>query len=411
MCDTLCARGSGRMYFAKNSDRPPGEVQLLEGHGRRRGGGRLRTQYLELPDPGGCAVVGSRPSWLWGFEHGVNEHRVAIGNERIWTVDAAARAEPALIGMDLVRLGLERARCAEQAIDIVTGLLERHGQGGVADAAHGEAYFSSFLMADPESAWVLETSARTWAARPVEGSTSISNRISIRDDWARASADVPRGADFDAWRDPQAWTAHADRRLEVTRPAAAAVSAGDAVRALAATLRHHGDGPWGAPGADPADVRPPPPPQIGGDGTGVTVCMHVRAYQATTASLIAELPADRDEPLRAWVAPGSPCVSLFVPIFPPAAIPPELGLERTWRRFAALRERVEAEPEALAPIRRILAPVEAELWDEADRAAGDRDREARFAARASRAIEAALHTLEAERPGFERPYGADAGRP
>ena len=68
----------------------------------------LDTQYLRVPDPGACAFVGSHPTWLWGAEHGVNEHGVAIGNEKIWTVDDPACAPPALLGMDLVRLGLER---------------------------------------------------------------------------------------------------------------------------------------------------------------------------------------------------------------------------------------------------------------------------------------------------------------
>ena len=95
------------------------------------------------------ATLGSRPAWLWGFEHGVNEHRVAIGNERVFTVDDAAAASPALIGMDLVRLGLERARTADAAIDVMTELLAAHGQGGIADATNGEPYFSSFLDRRP----------------------------------------------------------------------------------------------------------------------------------------------------------------------------------------------------------------------------------------------------------------------
>ena len=79
MCDTLCAIGPEGALFAKNSDRPSAEVQLIESLPARAPGGTLRTQYLELPDEGATAMLASRPAWLWGLEHGVNEHRVAIG--------------------------------------------------------------------------------------------------------------------------------------------------------------------------------------------------------------------------------------------------------------------------------------------------------------------------------------------
>jgi dipeptidase len=80
VCDTLCVVGDGVTLFAKNSDRPVREPQVVEAHGRRPGGGRLRTQYLDIDDTGAAATVLSRPVWLWGAEHGVNEHGVAVGN-------------------------------------------------------------------------------------------------------------------------------------------------------------------------------------------------------------------------------------------------------------------------------------------------------------------------------------------
>src|SRR5580693_9476428 len=157
MCDTLCAPGRRGMVFAKNSDRPPGEVQIAWPFGRRSSAGcTLRTQYLSIGDTGAHATLLSCPTWLWGAEHGVNEYGVAIGNERVSTVHEAARARPALIGMDLVRLGLERARSAEEALAILIDLLTTHGQGGIADAVHEEAYDSSFLIADPRRAFVLD---------------------------------------------------------------------------------------------------------------------------------------------------------------------------------------------------------------------------------------------------------------
>src|SRR6202041_3518265 len=148
MCDTLCAPGRRGMVFAKNSDRPPGEVQVAWPFGRRASAGcTLRTQYLSIGDTGAHATFLSCPTWLWGAEHGVNEFGVAIGNERVATVHRAGEARPALIGMDVVRLGLERTRSAEEAVGLMADLFTTHGQGGMADAVHGEAYDSSFLIA------------------------------------------------------------------------------------------------------------------------------------------------------------------------------------------------------------------------------------------------------------------------
>lgn len=343
MCDTLAVVGPDRTLFAKNSDRPVGEVQLVESHGRRPGGAPLRTQYLEIEDaPGGtAAVVGSRPEWLWGFEHGVNEHRVAVGNEKVWTVDDPRQADPALIGMDLVRLGLERGRTAADAVDVITSLLERHGQGGVADQTAGEAYFSSFLVADPRDAWIVETSGARWAAEPVTaaGGGAISNRIAL--------------PAFDAVRAPGVPTGHADRRLALTK---ACVARGAAVTPadLARTVRDHGGEAFPSPEADAVT------------GAGVSVCMHLRGYQTTAASMLCELPADPAEPLRAWVALGSPCVSVYVPVFPPEGVPPEMAEPDAWHRFDALRQKVEADPALLPEVRAVLDPVEEGLWDEAE---------------------------------------------
>lgn len=383
------------MLFAKNSDRPVSEVQLVEARGRRQGGGVVRTQYLELPDAGAAAVLIARPDWLWGAEHGVNEHGVAIGNEKIYTVADPYAAPPGLIGMDLVRLGLERARDAQEAVEIMTTLLVQHGQGGIADATSGEPYFSSFLIADPSRGWVLETSGRTWAARPVEGHAAISNRITIGTDWTRASAEVDAGADFDTWRSPSAPTGHADVRLARSNAALAELgrdpSLGATPARLAAHLRDHGAGAWGVPGVSGPVVAPPP--HALPDGTGVTICMHVRGYQATTSAMVAQLPVDPEAPLRAWVAPGSPCVSVFVPVFVPDAVPGELADPETWHRGAVLRDRVEADGDALGEIRAVLDPIEADLWAEADELADAPARRAGFARTSGRRVAEAMRKL------------------
>jgi hypothetical protein len=347
-----------------------------------------------MDDPGSHAVVGARPTWLWGFEHGVNDRRVAIGNEKVWTIDDPHDVEPALIGMDLVRLGLERGSTADAALDTITSLLETHGQGGSGEEDPPDPYWSSFLIADPRNAWVLETSGRTWAARPVENGAAISNRITLGTDWTRASSDVPGGSDFDHWRNPSTPTGIADHRLAATRHCVAAGAAALTPASVVATLRHHGEQPWGAPGADPDDVSLPPA-DVHEDWSGVTVCMHVRGHQVTNGSIVAELPADEDRSARAWVALGSPCASVYVPVFPPARVPPELGEAGSWARFARLRDRIDGDGDGneLTEIRAVLAPIEAELWAEADDHCADPDRQARFASTAWAAVDAGLRKL------------------
>jgi len=308
---------------------------------------------------------------MWGFEHGVNEWGVAIGNEQIWTVDDPSAVPDALTGMDLVRLGLERGRTADEALDVMAELLAEHGQGGVGNAASGEAYFSSFLIADARGAWVLETSGRTWAARRVTSGAAISNRITLGADWTRASADLVAGADFDAWRHPTMWTGHADVRLAANRTAVVERAATVGPADLAAALRDHGSGPWGAPGSDPTLVEPPPAgPRFDPDsGAGVSVCMHLREYQATTSSIVAELPRNHGAPVRVWLALGSPCASIFVPGFLAEGVPAAFSDASTDERFATLARSVEdgdAGTVRLLHIRAALGPLEAELWHEAD---------------------------------------------
>lgn len=392
MCDTLCVLRPEGTLFAKNSDRQPTEVQLIESHPAREAGGTLRTTHIEIPDDGAFALMGARPEWMWGMEHGVNEHRVAIGNEKVWTVLDPSKETPALTGMDLVRLGLERGRTADEALDVMTSLLAEHGQGGICDQITGEAYFSSFIIADPRAAWVLETSGRSWVASPVEDHAAISNRLTLGTEWTRSSPDIAPGTDWDTFRHPRAPTGHADARLGASR--ACLVSGARTPAQLAAHLRDHGSGPWGDPTSGDAIASPLPATFDPVTGEGVTVCMHLRSVQNTTSSIVAELPSDPGQPLRAWVALGQPCVTPFVPVWPPAAVPSALSRAEVWHRFEALRSRVEADGAALSAIRGVFGPLERELWAEADVVGDDVGGQRESVAAAWRRVEKALAAAE-----------------
>jgi hypothetical protein len=145
------------------------------------------------------------------------------------------------------------------------------------------------------------------------------------------------------------------------------------------------------------------PRRVEADFGGVSVCMHVRGRYVSAASMIAELPDDVADgaPVRAWVALGSPCASIYVPAFPRSVagpspfVPFELSSEDLWQAADAVRRRVEDDPDALAAVRRVLDPVEGELWAEADAVLGHPDRWAAAGAswggRALAALDACIH--------------------
>ena len=336
---------------------------------RRAGGGTLRTQYLDAPRRRRrTRSLLSRPAWLWGAEHGVNEHGVAIGNEKVWTdrrrqgrAAGAARHGPRPAR---ARTRPHRRRGARRSSPT---LLEAHGQGGSGEQDHDEPYFSSFLIADPAGGWIVETSGRTGPRS--RSATAPRSRTGSRSapTGPRASADVAPGRDFQDWRDPKAPTAIADLRLDATDARASPADRRDAAtrparaRRDAATPRRP---VVGRARGLPIDASSPVPTGVDADWNGVTVCMHLRDYQATTASMVAELPADPDAPLRAWVALGSPCASVYVPVFPPLGVPTELAPARDLAavRRAAGPGRGRPRRARRGPSAR-LAGVEAELWE------------------------------------------------
>ncbi|XP_029386211.1 secernin-3 [Echeneis naucrates] len=186
-CDTFVALPPSsegqRIIFGKNSDRPCDEVQEVLYFPARDYSPEEKVEctYIEIEQVAHTyAVVLSKPAWLWGAEMGANEHQVCIGNEAVWGRESADGDE-ALLGMDLVRLGLERADTAEKAVNVITELLEKYGQGGSCmEDECGFTYHNSFLISDRKEAWLLETSGKYWAAERVEaGYRNISNQYGI----------------------------------------------------------------------------------------------------------------------------------------------------------------------------------------------------------------------------------------
>lgn len=83
--------------------------------------------------------------------------------------------------MDLIRLALERSKTVLEALNILSSLLDKHGQGGPSKRGKelGRFYQNSFIIADSKEAWVLETADKFWIAEKVKNVRSISNTLTI----------------------------------------------------------------------------------------------------------------------------------------------------------------------------------------------------------------------------------------
>ncbi|MFW5770630.1 MAG: C69 family dipeptidase [Spirochaetota bacterium] len=195
MCDTIVATGKatsdGSVILAKNSDREANESQLLKHILKKNHGSddNLKCTYITIPQAQETnEVLLSKPFWMWGCEMGANEHGLAIGNEAVFTREPYEKE--GLLGMDLIRLALERCSSSYDALVLITELIERYGQGGNAGFEQKLYYHNSFILADKKEAWILETANRHWAAVKVEGIRSISNGLTIGEEYHRASTGI-----------------------------------------------------------------------------------------------------------------------------------------------------------------------------------------------------------------------------
>ena len=380
-CDTFVALGpatrDGYAIFAKNSDRPADESQPLELHERAEHspGATLKTPFVDMPQARLThRHIGSRPYWCWGYEHGFNEHQVVIGNEALQS--RLRPSGPTLVGMDLVRLGLERGATASEAVEVITTAVAEHGQGEFEHPGGHRTYDNGFIVADPREAYVIETAGHEWAVRSVATHAAISNVYSITGDWDRVSPGAEGIAAEIGWKGERLSFAEAFTEADhlsgsgyLRRARSCGVLDRHERRidaeVMMALLSDHADGD-SEPGGFVTDIDP-----------GRGICMHpVRGDGAsgnTAASLVADLCDDGSRLPIYWTSMYSPCLGVFLPTFLQGDLPPALSLggaepslASVWWTFHRLAQAVlEIPGRRAAEVRARWAGLQSELLETA----------------------------------------------
>jgi len=190
MCDTFIALPSitknNTLIFGKNSDREANEAQSIVRFPRMKHiENTLRCGFINIPQVEETfGIILSKPFWMWGAEMGVNEYGVTIGNQAVFTKVKFKKTNNGLSGADLLRLALERSCTAHEALNCITGLLETYGQDVCGGYQNKDLYYhNSFIIADSKEAWILETAGNEWVAKIVNQYVSVSNGLTITDNY------------------------------------------------------------------------------------------------------------------------------------------------------------------------------------------------------------------------------------
>jgi secernin len=366
MCDTFVALSAvtrdKSVLFAKSADCEVNEANAIVRIPAKKHvkGEAVRVTHLVIPQAEETyEIFLTKAFWTYGCEIGINEYGLAMGEEAVFTTEMAEEKD-GLIGPDLMRIGLERARNCQEAIEIMTGLLEQYGQGGSAELKGNSHFDSSFLMSDTSEAYILETAGRNWAVRKIDDFDSISNMLCISTNWTQCSMEA--GANRTHWAQTFALpevppTLGSPDRQCVTYDTLKANAGLITAATMFDLMRHHNEGYHPAT----ADAHR-------------NICIHAGPQKDRWWQADGVMVTDVDEHgILIWVTGTSGnCVSIFKPVFMGMNLP-DIGPtpreyfdpRSLWWKHELLHRRAMADFDNLMPdIRRDFDVLEIEFLSE-----------------------------------------------
>jgi secernin len=364
MCDTLAALPPSTIgnvvIFAKSADCEVNEANAVVRIPRQKHhpGEVVRLTHLAIPQASETfEILLTKAFWTYGCEMGINEYGLAMGEEAVYTTQDQTETKDGVIGPDLMRIGLERARNCQEAIEIMTGLLEQYGQGGNCEMSGNSHFDSSFLMSDTREAYILETAGRDWVVKQIKDIGSISNLLLIGEDWDRYSKSDGNGkVDWaKTYGRPEVPpTLGSPTRQLVTYHALKEVQGAIDVKLAFDIMRHHGDG------YHPATAE-----------AHQNICIHAGPQENRWWQADGVMVTETGEHgVIAWLTGTSgTCVSIFKPVFLGVELP-DFGPLPTenfnpaslWWKHELLHRRAMADFDKLVPeIRQDFDQIEAKF--------------------------------------------------
>jgi dipeptidase len=278
----------------------------------------LQCTYISIPQVEKTfEVFLSRPFQMWGAEMGINEFGLVIGNEAVFTNVKISKNNDGLTGMDMLRLALERCRTAPEAVKTITSLLLKYGQDACGGYKNKDFFYhNSFIIADPNEAYILETAGKSWAVKKVKGFDSISNGLSIHADYKYLHLEKEkRNFPFSLIPKPKPFSfsghfsdflytkiGRASIRQQCSSNLISASKGNMTVELAIQILQTH---------------NLPDPEFQPKKATTASLCMHATGLtnpSQTTGSMVAEVRGNG--PSTVWLTGTSmPCLSVFIPFF------------------------------------------------------------------------------------------------
>ncbi len=286
---------------------------------------------------------------------GLNEFGVTLISNAQNSKEEALPPNTGVSFCDVTEVPMERATTAQQAVEVLGGLIDTYGMAGAwAD--------SCWVVADQNEAWYVEGSLRHWVARRVgdDEILPITNRYLIGTEWDLASDDlieyavaqgwyVPTGGEPFSWKDvygvpstqnsPRLINREA-RIIELLEPKWGAITPKDCLEAM---RDHYGD----------TDMYSYPPHEASGaikpicsSSSCFGVVYHMRSWLPTEIGALM------------WYRMAASCSGVSIPIYAGTTEFPEVyTMENTdeydpvsaWWHFKSLMDKVDEDYANLNP--------------------------------------------------------------